>query len=230
MKSEKGKIILIYILMVMVIILIVALTYVVINNSSKENSSNVSVSNNQDLLDVEVYPKVNDKCKFGVTMDEYNALSNAGCKGGYTRYDVKINDNIVVTVIYSDKNGKKTGLFVNDKKAISGVENVSSIKMGIFDNKLFIADNSSNSNLLVYDDSGLKLYDLKTALDGAKIKDSILSLVLTGDNINPNTFTFENNLFTFQTRAVKDGSVTLGGSYQVSYSGKQFSKPVLKKE
>ncbi len=230
MKNEKGKIVLIYILMILVIVLIVALTFVVLNNSPKKNLDNVSTTNSQPL-DVNPYPNVNAQCKFSVSLDEYNALSMAGCKGGYTRYDVNISidgKTLVATVIYSDKTTKKTGVFINDKKAITKIDNVTNIKMGIFDNKLFIADNSSNTNLLVYDNAGVKLYDLKAALNEAKIKDPLLNITLTENNIKNNTFTFGTNLFTFQTKTTQNNQIVDGSIYQVTYNNKKFNKPTIK--
>ena len=227
MKEEKGKIILIYVLMALVIVLIIALTFVVLGSIPKKEKNLPSTSNNLQVVDVNPYPNVNQQCTFNVSIEQYNALTMAGCKGGYTRYNIESDVNgkkLLATIIYSDKNGNKTGVFVNDKKVINKVLNVTNFKLGLIDNKLFIANNSAEPNVLAYDETGVKVYDLRAQINKEKIKDPAFKSgkTLTASNIKQNSFSFTSDRFTFQTQDT--GAGQFGSNYQVLFNGQTFSK------
>lgn len=229
MKGEKRKLIFVYALIFVVIFLIIALTFIVLD-SLPEKVEEGSTANESSRLDVSVYPNVSNECTFNVTYSEYNALTLAGCKGGYTRYnltDVLLNGTSVnVSIVYSDKNQPKTGMFVNDKKIINGVDNVVNIKFGIFENMLFIHDTTDNEqNALAIDSTGKKVYDLSSKLKEEKVSDPLLTTVKTLSSKTVGNFNFGANVFTFTGVVTDDaGNVTTGSSYMVTFSGNTFSK------
>ena len=232
MKREKSKLILVYLLMLLVIVLIVALTFIILNNSSKEENGE-STANTTPTVDVNPYPTISDECTFNLTMDEYNALTGPSCKGGYSRYNVNglalDGNQMNIVVIYSDKNGNKAGLYVNDRKVATTITNIASIKFGIYSSKLFILDNNNNeSNVLVFNSNTEKVYDLKETLDSSKITDPIFNQIISSTTINPNSFNFTDTYFTFQARLVDGNNVeNLGSTYQVNFTDSDFSKPTF---
>lgn len=236
MKREKNKVILIYSLMILVVALIVALTFTIINNPSKKVPKE-STANVTPTVDVNPYPTINEECTFSLTLNEYNGITGPKCKGGYSRYNItgialegkKIN----ISVIYTDQEGNKSGLYVNDQKATTKVDDLARIKLGIFDNKLFILDNNDNaSNVLVYDKDQIKVYDLKETLEENKISDPAFqnaeTKTISNKTIDPNSFNFTAGNFTFKTRLIDAmDQVISGGVYKVTFSGNDFSKPVF---
>ena len=235
MKGEKSKIVLIYILMLLVIALVVALTFVILNNNSKQESKESSATTTP-TVDVNPYPNISDICTFNLSLSDYNALTGPGCKGGYSRYNVTDitleGQPINVVVIYSDQNGNKAGLYINDHRFGTKVDNVTNFKLGIFDNKLFILDTNNNeSNVLVFKSDSTKVYDLKEALSSAKISDpafqTLADPVISSKTIDSSGFSFGANSFTFKTQANNAGQVINGSTYQVNFNGDEFSKPTF---
>ena len=234
MKGEKSKIILIYVLLVIVLALIVALGYVVITSTPKETESNVGHGT---TVDVNPYPNVSSQCIFSVSLEEYNALTYAGCEGGYTRYDINnvvLNGNpLTLSVIYSDKGQPKAGFIVNNRRVIQKIDNVTLLKFGIFVNKLFVLDNNNNqSNVVVINSEGNTIYNLKNELEKLKIKDNAFTqngnnTPINNTNLNPASFNFADGVFTFATTfdACNNGAAASGTNYQVTYSGEKFNKP-----
>ena len=236
MKGEKSKIILVYILMLLVVGLVIALTFVILNNNSNDEH-NESTTNNRPTVDVNPYPNISSECTFILTLDEYNALTGPMCKGGYSRYDVTgLNidgKELKAVVIYSDQNGNKAGLYINDRKNITKIDNVSNIKFGVYDNKLFVLDNNNNeSNVLAFTSDSAKVYDLKESLESSKISDPAFqnygNATITSSNVDPASLVFTDANFTFKTKLVDSSNQTISGStYQVTFSGKDFSKPTF---
>ena len=206
MKREKNKIILIYVLLVIVLALIVALGYVVITSTPKETESNVG---HETTVDVNPYPNVSSQCIFSVSLEEYNALTYAGCEGGYTRYDINnvvLNGNpLTLSVIYSDKGQPKAGFIVNNRRVIQKIDNVTLLKFGVFDNKLFVLDTNNNqANVVVINSEGNTIYNLKNELEKLKIKDNAFTqngnnTPINNTNLNPASFNFADGVFTFAT-------------------------------
>lgn len=229
MKGEKRKLIFVYALIFVVIFLIIALTFVVLD-SIPEKTETGSAAKESSKLDVSVYPNVSEQCTFNVTYSEYNALTYAGCKGGYTRYnltDILLNGKTInLSIVYSDSNQIKTGMFVNDKKIINGVDDITHIKFGIFENMLFIHDTTDNKqNALAIDSTGSKVYDLSEKLKKEKVSDPLLTNVKTLSSKTVGNFNFGANVFTFTGVVTDDaGNVTAGSSYMVTFSGNTFSK------
>lgn len=234
MKGEKSKIILIYVLLVIVLALIVALGYVVITSTPKETESNVG---HETTVDVNPYPNVSSQCIFSVSLEEYNALTYAGCEGGYTRYDI---NNVVLngtpltlSVIYSDKGQPKAGFIVNNRRVIQKIDNVTLLKFGVFDNKLFVLDTNNNqANVVVINSEGNTIYNLKNELEKLKIKDNAFTqngnnTPINNTNLNPASFNFADGVFTFATTsdACNNGAAASGTNYQVTYSSEKFNKP-----
>lgn len=231
MKEEKGKLILVYVLMLLVIGLIVALTFVVLNNNSKDETKAVK-NDHAPKIDVNPYPEISAECTFDLTIDEYNALTGPKCKNGYSRYNLS-NVNIdgkdmLITVVYNDLDGDKMGLFLNDRRVSNIVTNVINYKFYVIDNKLFILDNNSGSNVTVYSKEYAKIYDLKETLDRLKLSEPAFTDVLVSSEIiNPNSFVFNSNNFTFVTQQVTENGVVPGSTYQVNFALEDFENPTL---
>ncbi len=232
MKGEKTKLILVYILMLVVIGLIVALTFTILNNKKekpKDKTAEVAPT-----VNVNPYPEISNECTFNLTIDEYNGLTGPKCKNGYSRYNVNNLEidgkKINVVVIYSDQNGNKAGLYLNDKRFISEIDNVSNIKLSIYGDKLFTLNNSNGeSNVLVFKNNATKLYDLKETLDNSKIADPAIQNIdniVTSKTIDPNSFIFTETNITFKTRFIDTSNQVINGStYQVTINKDKFSKP-----
>lgn len=231
MKREKSGMGLIYFLIFVIIILVIALAYVIIDSLPEKNTK--TTSGTIEKLEVEPYPTVNTECTFDVTRAEYQALTAAGCTGGYTRYnitDIVINEvPINVSVIYSDTKQVKTGLFINDVKMTSTVDSISNFKFGIFDSKLFVYDTNNNeANALAFNSKGKKVYDLKEVLEKSKIKDlSTGDTNIKANTLNPNSFRFNEGSIEFDSVSnnCQNGETSSGSHYKVVYEGTKFEKP-----
>ena len=227
MKREKIKLILIYVLLAIVLILLIILTLNILKNEKPKQTS--YKASNTPSVEINPFPNISDECTFDLTISEYNALNGPLCKGGYSRYNIKDvtinNKNLNLTVIYSDKNGSKSGLYINNTKVINKTDNITNIGLGIFDNKLFILDNHNNeSNVLVYNNKGQNIYNLKETLKNKQIKDKNLNNTkVTSKTIDPNSFSFNNNNFTFKT--INKQTKINGSTYTVSFNNSNFETP-----
>lgn len=219
--------------MLLVIVLIIALTYLILQNNPKEEPIE-STATTTPTVDVNPYPNISAECTFDVTLTQYNALTGPGCKGGYSRYnltDINLgNNNLEVVIIYSDKNGAKSGLYINKTRVVSKVDNLLNIRLGIFDNKLFLLDKNNNeANVLVYNSNSENIYSLKDTLDEIKISDPNFQAVSTDPistkTIDPNSFQFTPTYFSFKTRLINNNQTIAGSQYIVNFTGEDFSDP-----
>jgi hypothetical protein len=234
MKKEQAKLIFIYVLLIVVIFLIVALFFVV-KQSQPKKEENTNTTSTTQTVEVSQYPNVSTQCIFNITYQDYTKLTTAGCQGGYTRYnltDVAINGTkLNISIIYSDKNQPLTGLFINNKRVLTKVASLQSINLGIFDNKLFVLNTSSDAiNVLAYSNDGQKLYDLNQELTKDKITDELLTSAtktVSQKNLDPSSFSFINGSFSFKTK--EKNSQTNGSTFIVTYSGTTFGKPTIVK-
>ena len=229
MERENKQMIFIYTLVFIIIILLVMLTKIIIESRPKEQQ----VVRPTQQIDVNPYPNVNAECTFNIKYTEYNSLTSANCQGGYTRYD--INDIILeatklnVSIIYSDKNQPKTGIFINDKQVTSNIDDISKIKLGIFENKLFILDNTNKkSNVLSYNKAGIELYNLSRIIRNEKIKDlSTGDTVISSTTIDPNSFVFAEGYIEFNSLSnnCQNGEKSKGSHYKITYKDTKFELP-----
>ena len=207
-------------------------TKVIIDSVRKEEPKQVEPTPVQKEK-VSPYPTVNEECTFDVSISDYNQLSSAGCEGGYTRYNI---GNIVlneiplkVSVIYSDKNQIKTGLFINDKKIKSNIDSVGNFKFGIFDNKLFILDkNNGEANAFAFNSEGKEIYNLKTVLENEKVTDlSTGDTYISVKTLNRDTFKFTEGAIEFDSisNSCENGEKSKGSHYKVTYNDEKFEKP-----
>ena len=230
MKGEKKKVLLIYTLIFIIIILIVALTKIVIDSYPKQKQESTG---HIEKLNINQYPTVNKECTFDVTSAEYSALSMAGCKGGYTRYNIKdivLNEKTLkVSVIFSDKKQVKTGIFINDKRVTQKMENITNVNFGVFGNTLIIFDKNGNeANVLAFNSKGKEIYNLKDYLKNNKTKE-----LVTGDTnissktLDPNSFSFKEGIIEFNSVAntCQKGETSKGSHYKITYSNETFQKP-----
>ena len=225
MKSGKSVYVL-YLLIILIIVLLVILTKNTLKNAPKKT---IDESAPIEKLEIKTYPDVNDECTFSVSYLEYGNITKAGCTGGYTRYD--INDvildgnNLKASVIYSDKEGNKTGVYVDDHIVIKKVDNIANIKFGVFDSKLFIYDKSI-PNVLVFNSKGKIVYDLNKYLNKNKVKD-----LSTGDTyiktkyLDENSFIFKDGSFEFNAITNNCSAGSKGSHYIIKYSKEKFEKP-----
>lgn len=232
MKREDKQMILIYFLIFLIIVLLIVLTKYIINSVKKPENDNVSPAPVKQV-DINPYPNVNEECIFDISFKDYNSLTQAGCENGYTRYN--INDIVVnetklnISIIYSDKEQIKTGMFINDKKVKSNIDKVENIKFGIFDNKLFILDKTNNAaNALAYNSDGEEVYNLKTVLENEKIIDlSTGDTNITPNTLNRDTFKFTEGVIEFDSISnnCENGEKSKGSHYKVIYKNEKFEKP-----
>lgn len=229
MKGEKFKLILVYILVIIVIILTVALVFTVLNNAPEKQTQTNHIQN-PPKVDVNPYPEISDECTFDLTLAEYNSLTGPKCKGGYSRYnitDINIENNpLNLVIIYSDKEGPKSGLYLNRAKIIKKVDNLANIGIGVFDNKLFILD-KENVNVLAYNSNAENIYNLSETLNELNLKDQTTNEIITNQNINPNSFNFQNTNFSFWTNSQTVNNTTVNPvNYIVTFTGEEFNDPV----
>ena len=222
--------------MILVIILVVALTFNILNKTGK-NKDQSSYANETPTVDINPYPNISKECTFDLTLASYHAMTGPGCKGGYSRYnltDIKLGDKTLeAVIIYSDKNGPKSGLYINKTKVINKVDNLINIRLGIFDNKLFILNKNNNeANVLVYNSLGENVYNLKDTLENLKLSEPNFQTVsdekISTKNIDPNSFAFAANNFTFKTRLIVNNQIINGSNYIVNFTGEDFEDPIIK--
>lgn len=232
MKREDKQMILLYFLIFIIIVLLIMLTKVITSSVKKEQPKE-SANEPIQKLEINPYPNVNEECTFDVSLNEYNALTMAGCEGGYTKYNINnINLNetsLKVSIVYSDKEQIKTGLFINDKKVKSNIDAVQNIKFGIFDNKLFIHDVTNNeANALAFNSEGKEVYNLKTILENEKITDlSTGDTKISSKTLNKTTFIFKEGSIEFDSISnnCQNGEKSKGSHYKVTYKDEKFEKP-----
>ena len=224
--KNKKMLILIYVLILVAIIAIVFLTKIVLDNVKKEPT--FEEEREVTTVDVNPYPVVNDECTFNVTLGEYHALESAGCVGGYTKYDIALDDlPLKITVLYSDQEESKAGIFVNDVRITSEVSDIAKIKFGIFDKKLFIFDKTDGkANVYSVNSKGDLIYNLKDVLNKKKIKE-----FATGDknistaDLDSNSFNFYEGGFEFNSKLDSCENNSKGSHYKVTYTKEKFKKP-----
>lgn len=227
MKSGSKMVYVIYLLIVLIIILVVVLGQSALKNLPKKTSSE---GDGLEPLEINTYPSVNEECSFNQTYLGYGSLASAGCTGGYTRYDITdvvLDDKEVkVSVIYSDKKQPKTGVYVNDIRVISEVYDLTNIKFGIFDDKLFIFD-KNEPNVLSINSKGKTIYNLKDYLNKNKVKDlSTGEANIKTKDLDKESFVFTDGSFEFGAITGKcENSTSKGSHYVVKYSGDKFEKP-----
>lgn len=227
MKSGSKTIYVLYILIILIIIAVVLLAKTTINNLPKK-----TLDNEQGIepLEVDTFPNVNEECTFKVTYLEYGSLKEAGCTGGYTRYDITDvtlgEENVQLSVVYSDKKQPKTGVYVGDKKVLSEVFDLTNIKFGVFDDKLFIYD-KKEPNVISINSKLKTVYSLKDYLNSHKVKD-----LSTGDtnvktkHLDKESFTFTDGSFEFDAITGKcNNNSSKGSHYIVKYASDKFEKP-----
>ena len=225
--SKDKNMMTIYILILIILTAVITITMITLSGpkpSPKPNEGEIQ------KVEVDSYPTVNDECTFNIKLSDYKTLTEAGCKDGYTRYnidDIMIDDkNVKVSVVYSDKDKKGTGLYVNDNRVARNVESIANYKFGSFDNKLFVLDKNKETNVLVFNSKGEKVYDLKSYLEKNKVKE-----LATGDtyikskNVDPNSFSFYEGYFEFSSKLDKCQGEGKGSRYKVSYKNEKFEKP-----
>ena len=231
MKRENKQMILIYFLIFIIIVLLIMLTKVITSSVEKPEPEIETPPAVQ--KEINPYPTVNEECTFDVNYGDYNALTGAGCEGGYTRYNINniiLNETpLKVSIIYSDINQIKTGLFINDKKVKSNIDAVQNIVFGIFDNKLFILDKTnSEANALAFNSTGEEVFNLKTVLEKEKIADlSTGDTYVTSKSLNKDTFKFSEGIIEFDSisNRCENGETSKGSHYKVIYKDDKFEKP-----
>ncbi len=180
-------------------------------------------------------PTVSTSCTFNMTTEDYNGIEkNTGLCSGLNKIvlaNIVLNDKpFNVTIYYSNTLIDGMGVYINGKLVISD-KVLKTHKIGIFDNKLFITDFSSTSfDFDVFDESGVNVYNLRNALTTLKIEDkafttmNISNKILSVNNLDRNSFVFENGKVSFNSKAQCINGIS-GSSYSIIYTGNTFSEP-----
>lgn len=235
MKGQKIRVIIIYILVVVIIFLV---GYLIVNffMNNKENTKEESL-NKEDII---------SQCTFTITSSDYSSIiggNNSDICGGLNKFIINdiVLDGTPIDVevrYYNGTTNDNTGMYINGKRVIKNASNSVKNNIGIFDKKLFIFSNDNKKpNVVAYDKTGNKVYDLETALSKTNISDpAFVELAKTNNNldvtvknasINSNSFSFGPTEFVFST-AVK-GECTpgtnIGSTYKVAFSGNTFTAP-----
>lgn len=240
MKGDKVKVVIIYILILVIIALVAYLMYIVLSSNDEEK---LDTENKEPVQTDELA----DECKFGVTLAEYNDIINnpsgtSLCNGDneLTITDIVVNgqgQNLKVR-FYNGESTSKGGVYLNDRKVVTGASLNVKNGIGVFDNKLFIFTNEPDDlNVYAYNENGVQLYDLKSALSEAQITDPALSAlaqnntnistIVNSTNIDGNSMNFGANEFSFSTTSGMEcvsGSYS-GSRYRVTFSGDVFNAP-----
>ena len=230
MKREDKQMILIYTLVFLIIVLLVILTKVVLESRPKKEEKKPE---HTEEIEINPYPTVKDECIFNVKYSEYNSQTISECQGGYSRYNINDiilnNKTLNVSVIYSDQNNKRSGIFINDKQVTTNIDDISKIKFGIFQNKLFILDNTNNhSNALSYNSEGKELFNLSKVLNKENIKDlSTGDTNISSSTLDPNSFIFAEGYIEFNSVSnnCQNGEKSKGSHYKVTYNDEKFELP-----
>ena len=240
MKGEKFKIALIYLLLLVIVGLIGAMIWLIINSDKTSTSSKEPVPEEN---------QISEKCTFDFTLTEYSYVINRQTSeicGGYNKFNIT---NVVlngehqnISIIYNngtvDSTDTRTGIYIDDNRIIRHASLNYLNTLSVFDNKLFVLSiGDENSNLVVYNSLGKKVYDLASELKSNEFTDNIfvelaktnpnLNTTITQDSIDPNGYTFNNNSFNFTTKADVDCTTNQynGSVYRVDFNKEEFSKP-----
>ncbi len=239
MKGEKVRVIFIYILVAVIILLVGYLIYNFLMNTN----------NSKDQIETKTDNTISDNCTFDINNADYGTIVNGETStlcGGLNK--LKINDMILdsnelkIEVYYYngsiDENDNSTGVYIDGKRVVRYASTDYKNNFGIFDNKLFIFSvNPSNLNVVAYDSSINRVYDLKTSLLQSNISDpafvelaktdSTLNTIVNNANIDSSSFNFGPNEFLFSTDTKKECQVgtNIGSTYKVTFSGNTFSAP-----
>lgn len=227
MKSGSKTIYILYVLIFIIIVSVILLAKTTLDALPKRTQN---AGDGIEPLEIMTFPSVNEECTFKVTYLEYGNITNPGCEGGYTRYDITDiqigENNLNVSVIYSDKNQPKTGVYIDDKRVVQNVKELTDIKFGIFDEKLLVFDRST-PNVLAFNSKGKEIYNLKEYLKDHKVKD-----LSTGDtnvkvkHLDKDSFIFIDGSFEFDAITNKcENQTSKGSHYIVKYSKNKFEKP-----
>jgi len=213
----------IYILILVVIVAVVLLTKIVLDRPKPKVQTEERVVQ---TLDVNPYPNVNNECTFNVSLNDYHSLKTAGCTGGYTRYDIALDElPLKISIVYSDKDQPKTGVFVNDRKLTSEVEDIANIKFGIFDSKLFML-NIGDNNVYAVNEKGELIYNLEEELKENKIKEfAVGDKNIKIEDLDPSSFNFYEGGFEFNSKLDACEGNSKGSHYKVTYKNEKFNKP-----
>ncbi len=249
MKRDKLKIIIVYILMFVILCLVGYLIYFSIN-LNKDSKEKIEDSSNKQT---EETVEISENCTFNISLSQLSSLENnpnalSLCVG----YNKLILDGVILSgnpqdIYLNYYNGTLAepsdilGVYLNNKKIITGASYDTKVVAGVFDNLLFIKTISlEGNNVRVFNEDGRKIYDLETALGKAKIQDPVLTELAKTDqtigtivnikNITSGGFSFTNGSFTFNTDTMGQcsaGQLYRGSTYKVTYADETFNPPAF---
>ena len=218
---------------------IIAVIFSIIN-SGKER---------ENILDKLAGKKVDiaENCVFDVNLRDFNRLANnvSAIKmcDSYNKLvinDVNLNEKKAdLYAIYFNgpltTGNKNLGIYLNDKLISKGASFDDRNIIRIYDDMLFIKkENIDNTNVVVYDNKGKMKYDFAYALnkiileDPAFKEDGLRETRVTIDNVNVNSYLFEEGQFMFETISECTSTREYKGSkYKVTYENGKFKKPVF---
>ncbi len=243
LKGDKFKIALIYVLIFIIIGLIGYLIYFVVTQNKEEDtekSKNKTSENNETS-------EIASQCTFNMTITEFNTLDKSTLPLCTGLNKLMLTDVVLdgvskpIYVLYSSSGGQieQTGIYLESNRLVSGSSSEYKNVLGIFDNKLFVlASNLTATNVLAFDNTLTKIYDLDAVLKANKLTDpafaeinklnSNLETTLTSAYLDRNSMVFTNGSFTFNSTAgaaCVQGQTVKGSSYKVTYNGNSFEIP-----
>lgn len=188
---------------------------------------------------------VAEECVFDVTLKNFNRLANnvSAIKlcDSYNKIvinDVTLNEEKVdlYAIYYNgalEVNNKNLGIYLNGKQITRGASFDERNVIRIYDNMLFIKkENIDDTNIVVYNSKGKQKYDFayelnKIILEDPSFKeDNLKETRVTIENVDINSYIFDEGEFTFETTSQCTSTQEYKGSkYKVTYKDEKFKKP-----
>ena len=189
--------------------------------------------------------EVTENCTFNVPLRSFNRLANnvSAIKLCAEYNKIIINDVSLknkktdLYVIYFngplETYNKNLGIYLNDKLISSGASFDDRNVIRIYDNMLFVKKETAlNTNIVVYGSDGELKYDLAYALNKIILEDpafkegNLRETRVTIDNVNVNSYLFDEGEFIFETTSdCKSTQEYKGSKYKVTYKDEKFKDP-----
>ena len=245
MKGDKIKIAVIYVLIFVIIALVGYLIYFVVSQNDTK------VTTPKDEVDTPVKKNdVAEGCTFNVTMSEFGTLADDSnslqtCTG-LTKFNIENitldGKTIDLYAVYSNTTSKSdaenSGIYLQNRKILSSLTSTEKVRLGIFDNKLFVLSSGEEAtNVMAYNSNGGQVYNLSKSLAEANISDPAfvelaktnpnLSAILDTNHIDGGSFIFADGKISFSSDS-KLGCINQGykgSNYTITYIGDKFNAP-----
>ena len=205
-------------------------------------------NDNSDIKENAQESLVQDNCIFQVSVLEYNQImngQNTSICNGYN--ELNINDVIIngqtieiKAIIFNGSNhnlNENEGLFIGGKRVLTETYNQYKSNLNLVNNLLYIVSKNENAiNVQAFNGVDI-IYDLNKTLAELKIADQVFNLlaqtdstinpILTTNNIDQNSLTFDKTGFTFNSDIKKQciPGQNKGTTYKIVYINGVFNAP-----